>query len=300
MAEQNFLSPVELAQTFVTVGEKKACLPIGKMFLLAILAGIYIGFGAHLATTVATGEYAKQAYGIQKLLVGAVFSVGLMLVVIPGAELFTGNNLMTVALCHGRISFGGLFRNWAVVYAGNFVGSVFLACIIAAGSGLLSGPVGGTAINIAAGKVSSAPIGHLNPNVAFFFRAIACNMLVCLAVMMAISAKDIAGKVLGIFFPIMAFVASGFEHSIANMYFIPAGIFAKSFPAAVTASGKTTEQLVGLNWGSMWANNLITVTAGNIVGGAIFVGVVYFFAHVRQSAPAASNAQSNAPATTNR
>jgi len=301
MAEQNFLSPVELAQTFVGVGEKKACLPIGKMFLLAILAGIYIGFGAHLATTVGTGDY---AFGIKKLLMGGVFSVGLMLVVIPGAELFTGNNLMTVALCHGKIRFGGLFKNWAVVYAGNFVGSIFLALIIAAGSGLLSGPVGGTAINIAAGKVSSEPISHLNANVALFFRGIGCNMLVCLAVMMAIASKDIAGKVLGIFFPIMAFVASGFEHCIANMYFIPAGIFASKFPAAVDASGKTLEQLSGMTWTSMWTNNLISVTAGNIVGGAIFVGVVYFFAHVRQTAAAANNAacaaEGNTPATAKR
>jgi len=297
MAEQGFLSPVELARAFVSVGEKKACLPVGKMFLLAILAGVYIGFGAHLATTVATGDY---AFGIKKLLIGSVFSVGLMLVIIPGAELFTGNNLMTVALCHGRIGFGGLFRNWVVVYAGNLVGSVFLAGIIAAGSGLLSGPVGGTAIKIAAGKVSAAPIDHLNQNVAFFFRAIACNMLVCLAVMMAIAAKDIAGKILGIFFPIMAFVASGFEHCIANMYFIPAGIFAKSFPAAIEASGKTAEQLAGLNWGSMWTNNLVAVTAGNLVGGAVFVGVVYFFAHVRNNTAAAATAQSDASATSNK
>jgi len=248
------------------------------MLLLAILAGVYIGFGAHLATTVATGDY---AFGVKKFLVGAAFSVGLMLVVIPGAELFTGNNLMTVSLCHGRIRFGGLFRNWGVVYIGNLVGSILLALIIAAGSGLLSGAVGGTALKIAAEKVSTSPIAYLDHNVAMFFRAIGCNMLVCLAVMMAIAANDIAGKVLGIFFPIMAFVASGFEHCVANMYFIPAGIFAKSFQNAVTASGLTPEQLTGLNWGTMWTQNLISVTLGNIVGGAVFVGVVYFFAHVR-------------------
>jgi formate/nitrite transporter len=291
MAEQGFLNPVELAKALVSVGEKKASLPIGKMFLLGILAGVFIGFGAHLATTVATGDY---AFGIKKLLVGSVFSVGLMLVIIPGAELFTGNNLMTVALCHGRIGFGGLFKNWIVVYVGNLVGSIFLACIIAAGSGLLGGDVGGTAINIAAAKVSDAPIGYLDANVAFFLRAIACNMLVCLAVMMAIAAKDIAGKILAIFFPIMAFVASGFEHSIANMYFIPAGIFAKSFPGAVEASGKTAEQLVGLNWGTMWTNNIIAVTAGNVVGGAVFVGVVYFIAHLRNNTSAAATAQNDA------
>jgi len=280
MAQLNFLTPPELAQAFVGVGVKKARLPINKMVLLGILAGIYIGFAAHLATTVATGwSISGEAafFGLKKFFVGAVFSVGLMLVIIPGSELFTGNNLLTVALCHGKLGFGGVLRNWIPVYFANLAGSVLLAGIIAIGSVLLNGPVGGTAINIALGKVAAAE-GH---NVAFFFRGICCNFLVCLAVMMAIAAKDIVGKVWAIFFPIMAFVTSGFEHCVANMYFIPAGIFAKSFPAAVAASGKTADQLAGLNWWTMWSNNLITVTIGNIVGGAVFVGVVYYFLYVR-------------------
>ncbi len=280
MAENNFLTPPELAQSFVNVGVGKAKLPINKMILLGILAGVYIGFAAHLATTVATGwTIGGEAalFGLQKFFIGAVFSVGLMLVIIPGSELFTGNNLLTVALCHGKLGFGGVLRNWIPVYLSNLVGSILLALVIALGSGLLDSKVGGTAINIAYGKVAATD-GH---NVAFFFRAICCNFLVCLAVMMAISAKDISGKVWAIFFPIMAFVTSGFEHCVANMYFIPAGIFAKSFPAAVEASGKTAEQLEALNWGSMWSNNLITVTFGNIVGGAVFVGVVYYFLYVR-------------------
>jgi formate/nitrite transporter len=280
MADNNFLTPPELAKSFVNVGVGKAKLPISKMILLGILAGVYIGFAAHLATTVATGwTIGGQAalFGLQKFFVGSVFSVGLMLVIIPGSELFTGNNLLTVALCHGKLGFGGVLRNWIPVYFSNLVGSILLALIIALGSGLLDGKVGGTAINIAYGKIAASD-GH---NVAFFFRGICCNFLVCLAVMMAISAKDISGKVWAIFFPIMAFVTSGFEHCVANMYFIPAGIFAKSFPAAVEASGKTAEQLEALNWGSMWSNNLITVTFGNIVGGAVFVGVVYYFLYVR-------------------
>jgi formate/nitrite transporter len=250
------------------------------MILLGILAGVYIGFAAHLATTVATGwTIGGEAalFGLQKFFIGAVFSVGLMLVIIPGSELFTGNNLLTVALCHGKLGFGGVLRNWVPVYFSNLIGSILLALIIALGSGLLDSKVGGTAINIAYGKIAATD-GH---NVAFFFRGICCNFLVCLAVMMAISAKDISGKVWAIFFPIMAFVTSGFEHCVANMYFIPAGIFAKSFPAAVEASGKTAEQLEALNWGTMWSNNLITVTFGNIVGGAVFVGVVYYFLYVR-------------------
>ena len=278
MPNSGFLAPAEVAKACVQVGEDKAGLPIGKMFLLAILAGVYIGFGAHLATTVGSGDW--DNLGLKQLLMGAAFTVGLMLVVIPGAELFTGNNLMTVALCSGRIGMGGLVRNWLVVYLGNLVGSLLLALIIAAGSGLLAGPVGGTAIKIAATKTGLAVPG-LGHNWAFFFRAIGCNWLVCLAIMMAMAARDIGGKVLGIFFPIMAFVASGFEHCVANMYFIPAGIFAKTFEAARTASGLSPDQLASLNWGTMWTGNLIVATLGNIVGGAIFVGVAYFYAHVR-------------------
>ncbi|MCK4752583.1 MAG: formate/nitrite transporter family protein [Planctomycetes bacterium] len=280
MAENNFLTPPELAKAFVGVGVKKASLPIGKMILLGILAGVYIGFAAHLATTVATGWTiggTAALFGLKKFFIGAVFSVGLMLVIIPGSELFTGNNLLTVALCHGKLGFGGVLRNWIPVYVANLIGSVILAWIIAASSGLLSGGVGGTAINIALGKVAAVE-GH---NYTFFFRAICCNFLVCIAVMMAISAKDIAGKVLAIFFPIMAFVTSGFEHCVANMYFIPAGIFAKNFSGAVEASGKSAEQLATLNWSTMWTNNLISVTLGNIVGGAVFVGVIYYFLYVR-------------------
>jgi len=284
VAESNFLSPPELAQSFVGVGVKKARLPISKMLLLGILAGVYIGFAAHLATTVATGWTIggqPALFGLQKFFVGAVFSVGLMLVIIPGSELFTGNNLLTVALCHGKLGFGGLFRNWIPVYFANLLGSILLAWMIGAGTGLLSGPVGGTAINIAYGKVASSIPDGFSHNVSYFFRAIGCNFLVCLAVMMAIAAKDIGGKVWAIFFPIMAFVTSGFEHCVANMYFIPAGIYAKHFAGAVEASGKTPEQLAALNWGSMWSQNLISVTLGNVVGGAIFVGAVYYFLYVR-------------------
>ena len=307
MAPKGFLDPAELAESLVDVGEGKARLPIGRMLLLAALAGVYIGFAANLATVVGTGDY--MWYGLKMLMIGAAFSVGLMLVIIPGSELFTGNNLMSVALCRGRIGFGGLLRNWVPVYGGNLIGSVLLAWIIVVGTGLLDGSVGATAINIANGKVS-AQVQGVDHNVSYFFRGICCNWLVCLAVMMAISARYIAGKILAIFFPIMAFVASGFEHSVANMYFIPAGIWACRFDKAVVASQSgqdaiatagaadasltqqadiAREALAGLNWSSMWTDNLVAVTLGNIVGGAVFVGMVYFFAYVykgRSKAPA--------------
>jgi formate/nitrite transporter len=269
---------VDTARSLVIAGEQKAKLPFGQMLVLGLLAGAYIGFGAHLATTVATGEW--QTWGMQKFAVGAAFTVGLMLVVIAGAELFTGNNLMTVALCSGRIGAGGLLRNWLLVYAANLVGSLVLALMIAKWSGLLAGPVGGMAIQIAAAKTSSAPIEGISHNAAFFFRAIGCNWLVCLAVLMAMASKSVSGKFLGIFFPITAFVASGFEHCVANMYFIPAGIFAKGFAAARAASGLGAVQLASLNWRAMWTQNLVSVTLGNIVGGGIFVGVSYFLANM--------------------
>ena len=274
----NYLPPPELAQAVVEMGRKKAAIQGTRAFLLGILAGAYIGFAAHLATTVATGPW--ECYGAMKFMVGAVFSVGLMLVIIPGSELWTGNNLMTPALLQREITFRQLMKNWTLVYLGNLVGSILLAWMIASESGLLSGPVGGTAINIAYAKIAESP-GGLDHNYAFFWRAIGCNWLVCLAVLMALASKDIQGKILGIFFPIMAFVACGFEHCVANMYFIPAGIFAKRFNGAVQVAEKTPDQLQALNWSKMWTDNLIVVTFGNFIGGALFVGVVYWWIYLR-------------------
>lgn len=276
----DFVAPADLAKSLVGVSEKKVSISIVKLFVLGILAGVYIGFAAHLATVVGTGSFAWL--GLKKFLIGSVFSVGLMLVMIPGSELWTGNNLMVVGLLQRKITFGGLLKNWTAVYLGNLVGSVILAFIIAKSSGLLDGAIGGTAINIAYGKVATQ-IEGVSHNYAYFFQAIGCNWLVCLAVMMALAAKDIAGKVLAIYFPIMAFVASGFEHCIANMYFIPAGIFAKGFNNAVVASGKSVEVLQALNWSTMWTQNLLIVTVGNFVGGALFVGVVYWYLYVKGS-----------------
>ncbi len=277
----DFLAPADLSKAFVGISEKKASLSAPKMLVLGILAGVFIGFAAHLATTIATGSC--EWLGLKKFLIGAVFSCGLMLVIIPGSELWTGNNMMTIGLLQGKISFGQMIKNWVLVYIGNLIGSVLLAWIIAKNSGLLDNAVGGTAIKIASAKVSSGPFGELSHNYAYLFRAIGCNWLVCLAVMMAIAAKDIAGKVLAIFFPIMAFVASGFEHCIANMYFIPAGIFAKAFPNAVTASGKNEEALEALNWTTMWTQNIGIVTLGNLIGGAILTGGVYWWLFVKKA-----------------
>ncbi|HPQ42308.1 MAG TPA: formate/nitrite transporter family protein [bacterium] len=267
----DFLAPGDLSKLLVSVGEKKAALKVSKMLVLGILAGVFIGFAAHLATTIATGQC--EYFGFKKFLTGAVFSVGLMLVIIPGSELWTGNNLMSVALMQKRISFGAMLRNWIPVYIGNLIGSIFLAWMIARMSGLTNGAVGTTAINIAGGKCALTPTEMI-------FRGIGCNWLVCLAVMMALAAQDIAGKVWGIFFPIMAFVSSGFEHCVANMYFIPAGLFSTHYSKA--AEGAASTNLTALTVGG-FGKNLAFVTLGNLIGGAIFTGVVYWWIFVRET-----------------
>ncbi|PKL47510.1 MAG: FdhC protein [Nitrospira bacterium HGW-Nitrospira-1] len=266
-----FNTPLQIAKTVVNAGKTKASLPILQMFVLGILAGCYIAFGGELATMIITGTAEKLGLNLTRFMAGAVFSVGLMLVVIGGAELFTGNSLMILGLFTGRLSLKGLLRNWVVVYIANFLGALLLVYIIYK-SGLLhtgNNAVGMTALKIAVDKVNLTWAEA-------FYRGIGCNWLVCLAVWLAFASEDIAGKILGIFFPIMAFVASGFEHSVANMYFIPLGIVLKSDAAmsnVVTALGSRAE---ALTWGGFVLNNLIPVTLGNLVGGTIFVGGAYF------------------------
>lgn len=276
---RNFLTPEEMTSTLLDWGEAKKQRTVIQLLALGFLAGVYIGFAAHLATMVATGDFAW--IGLKKFFVGAVFSLGLMLAVIPGSELWTGNTLMTPTLLAGRITLIQLVRNWLWVYLGNLLGAVFLAWMVVGQTGIMDSAFGGTALHIATAKVSA---GAFNPshNIAYFFRAVCCNWLVCLAILQAMSAQEIAGKILAIFFPIMAFVASGFEHAIANMYFIPAGIFAKTLPAARSAAGIDMQVLERLTWSSMWSSNLVAVTIGNFVGGGIFVGCIYWWIYLYQ------------------
>jgi formate/nitrite transporter len=275
-----YLTPVQLASRLIDWGAEKREISGDRLFVLGILAGVYIGFASHLATVVATGDFAW--IGLQKFFVGAVFSLGLMLVVIPGSELWTGNTMMTAAWLEKRLTLMDVLRNWCLVYLGNLVGSVFLAWLIVSQTGLMDGAFGGTALQIASHKVSEefATRSHSS---AYFFRAIACNWLVCLAVLLAMAAKDIGGKILGIFFPIMAFVAAGFEHVVANMYFIPAGILAKDLPAARAASGLDAALLAQLNWWTLWQNNLLVVTLGNLIGGGFFVAAVYWWVYIKSA-----------------
>jgi formate/nitrite transporter len=241
------------------------------MLLLGVLAGAFIGFAAEGSNM---AIHTIDSVGLGKALAGALFATGLMMVVITGAELFTGNTLMVVTCLQGESKWLKVLKNWFYVYLGNFIGSMIIVfCILLSGQfDFTSGLLGGFTIKIAVYKTS------LTFTKAFFM-GILCNWLVCIAIWMALAAKDICGKLLAIFFPIWLFITSGFEHSVANMYYIPAGILAKFNPQWVQEAislGVTPEKLDNLNWGTFFVNNLIPVTLGNIVGGSLFVGMIYW------------------------
>ena len=270
----SFKSPADTAKAIAGIAEVKEKAPLGNVVILSFLAGAYIAFGGLLAEVV-TGGMAAAGFppGLVKLFFGGVFPVGLMLVVIAGSELFTGNAMyMPIGVLTGKSTWGGLTKNWVISWVFNFVGAVFVAYVLAYLTGILTAdPFMGNAATIAQTKaLGGAHFVAAGKSVASltwdqaFFRAIGCNWLVCLAVYLAIASDDIIGKILGIWFPIMAFVAIGFEHSVANMFFIPVGIFL----------GKVT-------WYQCIVNNLIPVTIGNIIGGAIFVGVLYWYTYLR-------------------
>ncbi len=248
-------SPVEITEIWIGNGVKKANLPAVKMLLLGMLAGAYIGFGAYvfiLAT--AAGGDAFQSM-IAKLTGAALFPVGLMMVILCGAELFTGNNLLTLALMDKKITAGKMLKNWVIVYIGNLIGSVLLAFLLVK-SGLLADAAAERAMAVAASKASI-------PFMAAVIRGILCNVLVVLACWLQAGAKDLIGKIFGIWFPIMLFVFAGFEHSVANMTYIPMGMF---LGADVTI-------------GAFFIGNLLPVTIGNLIGGAVVVPFAYYFAY---------------------
>jgi len=285
------LMPPAMAAKAEDLGVKKANLKAFNMFLLAILAGAFIGIGAIFATTVSAGSMAVKdvagaaafstglPYGVTRLLAGLVFTVGLILVVVGGAELFTGNTLITMAFASKKVTFWQLMRNWGIVYVGNLVGSIATALIVFLGKQYTfgSGSIGTTALSIGEAKTSLG-----------FIQAIAlgimCNCLVCMAVWMCYSARSTTDKILAIIPPIACFVAAGFEHSVANMYFIPLALFVKTDSAFLTTISKTAADYPHLTWGNFFVANLLPVTIGNIIGGAIMVGLVYWFVYLRKTA----------------
>lgn len=261
-------SPREIAQRVQSVGEIKARLPMLSMVALAVLAGAFIAFGAIYFTVITADP--GIGFAFSRLLGGLTFSLGLILVVIAGAELFTGNNLMVMAWVSRRISMGLLLRNLSVVYVGNLLGAFGMAVLVVlsghASSGDSGAMIGERAVAIAEAKAA------LSFSEAFF-RGILCNVLVCLAVWLAMGARSVSGKILAIVFPVSAFVAAGFEHCVANMYFLPVGLL-----LAEATSG--AEGGVTLGWFVM-VKNLVPVTLGNLVGGAGLVGLVYYVIYIR-------------------
>lgn len=250
-------TPKQMAARVENAGIFKGEQPTLVLLTLAVLAGAFIAFGAMFFTTTITG--AEMGLGPKRLLGGIVFSLGLVLVVVGGAELFTGNALMMMAYADKRISTGRLLRNWGLVYVGNFIGAVATAVMVKL-SGTLE--IGGGAVAETARSIAEAKADL--PFIEAFVRGVLCNALVCLAVWLTFAARDVAGKILAILFPISAFVALGFEHCVANMYFLPVG------------------QLAGAEIGlSGMAANLVPVTLGNILGGAVLVALVYWLVYIR-------------------
>ncbi|MBI5668960.1 MAG: formate/nitrite transporter family protein [Chloroflexi bacterium] len=269
------LLPSEIAHRAEEVGVKKASLDTLSMFALAVLAGAFIALGAVMATVITAGTSGVLPYGITRLLAGLVFCLGLILVVIGGAELFTGNNLITMAWASRKISTAALVRNWVIVYAGNFVGAVATAILMFLTKQYTfgGGAVGQAALAIANTKVNLDFVQALALGVM-------CNALVCLAVWLTLGARTTSDKILAIIFPITAFVAAGFEHSIANMYFIPVGWLIKQFDPTFAAS--TNLDFSRLDFGGLLAN-LVPVTIGNIIGGVVMVAGVYWFVYLRHT-----------------
>jgi len=274
------LLPPEMAERAEEIGVRKAALDLPRLFILAVLAGAFIALGGVFATTALAGTGAAP-WGPVRVLAGAVFSLGLILVVVAGAELFTGNNLIVMAWASGRVSTTALLRNWAVVFAGNFVGAVTTALAVSL-AGTHRG--GDGAFGLAAFAIAHAKLqpGFLQAVVL----GILCNALVCLAVWLTYSARTTTDRILAVVPPISTFVAAGFEHSIANMYFVPYAMFVAAFDPDFVATRGLGPQAQALTWIAFLGRNLLPVTIGNIIGGSVLVGAVYWFAYLHPRGPA--------------
>jgi len=272
------IMPAAMAIRAEESGIKRAATDPTTLLVLSVLAGAFISFGAIFATTVSAGAMALP-YGIVRLLTGLAFSLGLILVVVGGAELFTGNNIIVMAWASGKVKTRALLLNWAISFLGNSIGAILTAGLMFYTTQYTfgGGAVGLAALSTANAKSSLAFIPALT-------LGIMCNVLVCLAVWMCFSARTTVDRILTIVPPIAAFVAAGFEHCIANVYFIPMGLFIKtgapeSFWMAI---GKTSADFPELTWRNFLVGNLLPVTIGNIIGGSIMVTAVYWFVYLRE------------------
>lgn len=272
------LLPAEIAEKAEQIGVQKTRLDTVTLLVLAVLGGAFIALGGMFATTVLAGAEGHLSFGVSRLLAGLVFCLGLILVVVGGAELFTGNTLMVIACVSQCVRLSEMLRAWAIVYVGNFIGSVGTAALVFLSGQYLAGKgsVGRAALDIAQSKV-------LLPFDRALFQGILCNVLVCLAVWLSYGARTTSDKVLAVLFPVSAFVVAGFEHSVANMYMIPLGLLIKDLgPESLwPLIGATPADYAALTWGG-FGLNLIPVTIGNIIGGGLLVGGVYWFIYRRR------------------
>lgn len=271
------LLPAEIAQKAEQIGAQKIRVDAMTLLTLSVLAGAFIALGAMFATIVLAGAHGVVPYGISRLLAGIAFCLGLILVIAGGAELFTGNTLMVMAWAAGKVKLIEMLRAWTIIYVGNFLGAIGTALLVYLSGQPFNanGAVAAVAMKLAAEK-ASLPFDQA------FFLGILCNVLVCLAVWLAIGARTTSDKVLAVLFPVSAFVVAGFEHSVANMYLIPLGLFLKTWaPTSLwTQIGSPASDYAALTWLAFF-NSLIPVTLGNIVGGGVLVGGVYWFVYLR-------------------
>ena len=271
------LLPAEIAEKAEAIGVQKTKLDLPSLMALAILAGAFIALGAMFATTVLAGADGVLPFGLSRLFAGIAFCLGLILVIVGGAELFTGNALMIMAWAAGKVRLREMLRAWLIVYVGNFIGAIGTALLVFLSGQYLTGQgaVAGVALKLALDKANE-PFDHA------LFLGILCNVLVCLAVWLSLGARTTSDKVLAVLFPVSAFVVAGFEHSVANMYLIPLGLFVKAWgPAELwTQIGTNPGIYATLTWPAFFSS-LVPVTIGNIVGGAGLVGGAYWFIYLR-------------------
>lgn len=269
----NLFTPAEVAKNYIAIGKGKVNIPIVKLIVLGLMAGAFVALGGVSSTAVAV-SLSEASFG--KFLGACIFPGGLTMVLLAGSELFTGNALLVIPLLEKEIKLGGVFKNWVFVYIGNFIGSLLVASAI-----VFSHQVGmfdnGLAVSIISTATTKCSLSFSDA----FIRGIMCNFLVCIAVWISFAAKDVANKIIGLFFPILIFVICGFEHCVANMYYISAGLLAKSNPVYMEAAKAAGVNLNSLSLKGFLVDNMIPVTLGNIVGG-LFVGCIYWYLYLKK------------------
>jgi formate/nitrite transporter len=265
-------SPKEVAQNYIPVGVAKTKLPISKMLILGILAGMFTGF-AGVGSTISSATV--ESASMVRLLMGLMFPVGVAMSIVAGGELFTGNCLLIIPALEKQAKISGVLKNLVFVYIGNLLGGILVAALVVYGHtlSLFGNQAAVSAIGTAVAKVTT-------PFADVLYRGILCNVLICAAVWMTFAAKDVAGKIIGLFMPIMIFVLCAFENSVANMYYIAAGLFAATNPVYAAAM-PTGTRLSELTWGNFFLKNLLPSSLGNAIGGAVLVGLAYWFVYLR-------------------